>query len=60
VDILEIGWILSEKSPIHQLNFLKKYLTQIGCKNNPEFDMKDSDQIYLYKICDNTVENLRV
>jgi hypothetical protein len=58
VDILEIGWILSERSQIHHLNFLIKYLTQIGCKNNPELDMKEPDQIYLYMITDNTVEKL--
>ncbi|MCP3921176.1 MAG: hypothetical protein GY714_01190 [Desulfobacterales bacterium] len=56
VDILEIGWILSEKCPKHHIDFLKNYLTQIGCKNNPELDMKDADQIYLYKINDRTRE----
>ncbi|MCP3923772.1 MAG: hypothetical protein GY714_14415 [Desulfobacterales bacterium] len=58
VDILEIGWILSERSPIHQIDFVKNYLTQIGCKNNPELDIPDPDQIYLYKISDNTREEL--
>ncbi|MCP4162039.1 MAG: hypothetical protein GY760_18355, partial [Deltaproteobacteria bacterium] len=49
VDIQEIGWILSERSPLHQLNFIKNYLTQIGCKSNDELNLPDPDQIYLYK-----------
>ncbi|MCP4159018.1 MAG: hypothetical protein GY760_02995 [Deltaproteobacteria bacterium] len=56
VDIEEIGWILSERSTLHQINFIKQYLTQISCKNNPELDMKKPDQIYLYKISENTRE----
>ncbi|MCP3922035.1 MAG: hypothetical protein GY714_05545 [Desulfobacterales bacterium] len=58
VDIQEIGWILSERISIHQLNFLKNYLTQIGCQNNLELDMPDPDQIYLYQIRDYTREEV--
>ncbi|MCP3924285.1 MAG: hypothetical protein GY714_17050 [Desulfobacterales bacterium] len=56
VDIEEIGWILSERSPIHQIDFVKSYLIQIGCINNPDLDMHDPDQIYLYQIRENTRE----
>jgi len=50
LDLLRTDWILSERTEMPVLGFLKKIFTQMGCKNNTELDMKFPDQIYLFKI----------
>ncbi len=44
------GWILSSPCPSYVLYFVKTFLTSMGCENNIDFDMEDSDRIYLYQM----------
>ncbi len=58
MDVLDKNWILSNKCHTYQLLFLKTLLTQMGIQNNPEYDLNNPDQIYLYQISDKTKEGL--
>ncbi len=53
VDMLKKSWIISSECPMYFAQYLKKFLTAIGCLNNDELDLYEPyhyPRIYLYRM----------
>ncbi len=56
VDLFERHWLLSNKSSNAMILYARKFLVELGCLNNWDFDMENSNRVYLYQINENTRE----
>ncbi|MCP3921433.1 MAG: hypothetical protein GY714_02490 [Desulfobacterales bacterium] len=50
IDVMEQNWILSNPCSTVVILYARKLLISMGCINNRELDMKNSDRVYLYKM----------